>query len=182
MQYYWKKWVCNQLTEKMENQQGTLGTEVLDQPKFQLVDLFYHTHIADEKKCFSLIIFSRLLSLAYNNQEAVPASIATWQCPWLPEFFCNLLLTPLSLLDKKKGETALLFFCVMPSSSLFSFVSSSFFLLWHFFGWPESHLESSLWHFILSPPDRNLSHFCNRIITNNGSILLCALRHGWETF
>lgn len=98
------------------------------------------------------------LPQASKHQETVPISKASWQCPWLPELFCNLLLTPLSLLDRRKGRDSISvslcdanFFPLL--ISIFP-LSSSMTFLWL----PESHLQSSLWHLWPPPTAANLPY------------------------
>lgn len=87
----------------------------------------FFTHLHYRRKwCLYLVLFPKLSSLASKNQETVPTSTASQRCPWLPGLFFNLLLTPLSLLDRRKREIAFPFLCAMPTSFL---ISIFFFLL-----------------------------------------------------
>lgn len=67
------------------------------------------------------VVFQKMKSL-------VPTSRASWRCPWLPGWFCNMLLTPLAFLTGEKGDTTFPLLWVMPTFSLLlSFLPSLLF-------------------------------------------------------
>lgn len=80
-----------------------------------------------------------------ENQELLPASTTSWRCPWLLADFaiCCSHSQPSWQEKRETQHSSCSVWCqLLPSSFLFSF----FVILWHLFGWPESHLQPSFWH------------------------------------